>query len=234
LFKNIEINLQDVTIKVEYKSSTFFCVSITPKNMLKKLLIFPLCMLFVSPIFAQTSRAKQMQKLETRIDFEYITFADSAKKHWTKSTTKINLQDFNQSLVNASDVSLPVSLSVTEGGKLNFKNGISRYTINPQRGLLEDFSGIETDFRYLSSSEAKATILFRLNKQTFELDLTKDTVFLTPISKETFAAFRLASVKKQLAVCSFDEIFLEIRNKNNPNWIKKCYDAGSPELKIAE
>jgi hypothetical protein len=202
--------------------------------MLKKLLIFSLCTLFVSSVFARTSRPKQMQKLESRIDFEYLTFTDSAKKPWAKSTTKINLQDFNQSLINASEVSLPASLSVTENGKLSFKNGISQYTVSPGIGLVEDFTGIESEFQYLSSNDAKAAILFRLNNQTFDLDLTKDTVFLTPISKETFAAFRLIGVKKQLAVCSFDEIFLELRNKNNPNWIKKCYDAGSPELKIAE
>lgn len=58
-------------------------------------------------------------------------------------------------------------------------------------GLIEDFTGIESEFQYLSSNAAKATILFRLNNQTFELDLAKDTVFLTPIGKQTFAAFHL-------------------------------------------
>lgn len=200
--------------------------------MMKNLLALLLCTLFVSVTLAQTNNSKQMQKLETRIDFEYLTFSSSTKQNWIRPI--INLQDFNRLLINTVDVSSPASLSVTENGKMTFKNGISQYKIDPAIGLIEDFSGVDAEFNYLSSNDTNASVFFRLNKQKTELSLSKDTVFTTQISKDIFASFRLVAVKKQLAVCSLDEIVQEVINRNNSKWIKKCYDAGSPELKAAE
>lgn len=200
--------------------------------MTKKLLLSLFSVFFVISVSAQTN-SKQMQKLETRVDFEYVTFANSAKQQWI-NTTQMNLQDFYKSLLNAQKVSRPASLSIVENNKLNFKNGVSKYIISSELDLVEDFSGIETEFQYLSSNSERAFVLFRLNSQKFQLDLSKNTVFLTPLGNGFLAAFRLITVKKRLAVCSIDEIGEEIINKKKPDWIKKCYDAGSPELKEAE
>lgn len=208
-----------------------------------KQIITALALIVLTTVFvvAQTS-PRQMQKLQTEIEFEYANFTD--KNRTFDSNSNVSLEEFLKFVkVGVNQHSLTISepsrLGVTERGAYKFANGNTFIFPDIQPGFSRIvFKGTNVEINYVDQNGESVMLSFKLNDGMQMIKISENSVNILPLNnfdakyKSTdFLVFRLISAKRMPIVCSISEIGDEIINRNNKNWKKVCFEAGNAELK---
>ena len=192
---------------------------------------------------AAFAQSRQMQKLETQVEVEYANFVDNGKTAHLPDAVALN--EFLNYIQNATRQKVVSDYAasgfyVQENGTYSFSEGTIAYALNKKTGFYEDVSDVNVfTANFVAASDSAATLSLQFDGSPRQVTLTKDSVRVFPLgwlapryqNSNVYVAMRLVKAERLPTPCSIAEIVDDIIYKNRS---KKCFEAGSPELKTSK
>lgn len=207
--------------------------------MFKTTILILTCVLITASAGFAQRHPKQMQKLETQVEFEYANFIDENKS--ARLADVIELDQFTNYVQNGIKKKFVSEYGVSgiivqENGIYERASGVIAYELNKKTGFYKDVSEIDKfSVKYVASNDAEVMLSLQLNDTARTISISKNAVRVFPLewldpryaNSNVYVGVRLVKAERLHTPCSISEITDDVINKNRQ---PKCFEAGSPEL----